>query len=94
MQILRQPVEPEVDIDGGREPRRDFRLYVDEFQNYVSGDFASILSEARKYRLSLTVAHQYLSQLDEETANAVWGNVGSIVAFRSGVTMPKHWPSS
>lgn len=66
------------------EQRRDFFLTVDEFQNYRTGSFASILSEARKYRLSLTVAHQYLRQLDEETANAVFGNVGSLVAFQVG----------
>jgi hypothetical protein len=64
--------------------RRDFYLYVDEFQNFTTGSFASVLSEARKYRLGLIVAHQYLSQLDEETADAVWGNVGSIVAFQVG----------
>ena len=64
--------------------RRDFFLYVDEFQNFTTGSFASILSEARKYRLSLIVAHQYLSQLTDETAAAVFGNVGSIVAFQVG----------
>ena len=64
--------------------RRDFFLYVDEFQNFISGSFASILSEARKFRLSLIIAHQYLSQLDEETANAVFGNVGSIISFQVG----------
>ncbi len=64
--------------------RRDFFLYVDEFQNFTTGSFASVLSEARKYRLGLIVAHQYLSQLDDETADAVWGNVGSIVAFQVG----------
>ncbi len=64
--------------------RRDYFLYVDEFQNFTTGSFASVLSEARKFRLSLNIAHQYLSQLNEETANAVWGNVGSIVAFQVG----------
>lgn len=64
--------------------RRDFFLYVDEFQNFTTGSFASVLSEARKYRLSLIVAHQYLSQLDQQTADAVWGNVGSMVAFQVG----------
>ncbi len=64
--------------------RRDFYMYVDEFQNFTTGSFASILSEARKYRLSLIVAHQYLSQLTDETADAVFGNVGSIVAFQVG----------
>jgi len=64
--------------------RRDFSLYVDEFQNFTTGSFASVLSEARKFRLSLIVAHQYLSQLDDETSDAVFGNVGSIVAFQVG----------
>jgi hypothetical protein len=64
--------------------RRDFFLYVDEFQNFTTGSFASVLSEARKFRLSLIVAHQYLAQINDETADAVWGNVGSIVAFQVG----------
>ena len=64
--------------------RRDFSLYVDEFQNFTTGSFASVLSEARKYRLSLIVAHQYLSQLDDPTAHAIFGNVGSIIAFQVG----------
>ena len=64
--------------------RRDFYLYIDEFQNFTTSSFASILSEARKYRLSLTIAHQYLKQLDEATGDAVFGNVGSIVAFQVG----------
>jgi len=64
--------------------RCDFSLYVDEFQNFTTGSFASVLSEARKYRLSLIVAHQYLSQLDDPTANAVFGNVGSIITFQVG----------
>ncbi len=64
--------------------RRDFYLYIDEFQNFTTSSFASILSEARKYRLSLTIAHQYLKQLDDATADAVFGNVGSIIAFQVG----------
>ena len=64
--------------------RRDFYLYIDEFQNFTTSSFASILSEARKYRLSLTIAHQYLKQLDEATSDAVFGNVGSIIAFQVG----------
>jgi hypothetical protein len=70
--------------DALEESRRDFHLYVDEFQNFTTGSFASVLSEARKFRLSLIVAHQYLSQLNEQTADAVWGNVGSIIAFQVG----------
>jgi len=68
------------------EERRDFYLYVDEFQNFATPDFAQILSEARKYRLSLTVANQFIGQMEEEVKNAVFGNVGTLVAFRVGVT--------
>jgi len=66
--------------------RKDFFLYVDEFQNYATEDFAVILSEARKYRLSLIVANQFIGQIDEEIKNAVFGNVGTMVSFRVGVT--------
>jgi len=68
------------------EKRRDFFLYVDEFQNFATPDFATILSEARKYHLSLTVANQFIGQMDEEVKNAVFGNVGSLISFRVGVT--------
>jgi len=68
------------------ENRPDFFLYVDEFQNFATEDFAVILSEARKYRLNLTVANQYISQIDEEVKNAVFGNVGTMISFRIGVT--------
>jgi hypothetical protein len=64
--------------------RRSFFLYVDEFQNYATEAFATILSEARKYRLALTVANQYLAQLDEPTLHALFGNVGSLVCFQLG----------
>lgn len=64
--------------------RRDFYLYVDEFQNFSNESFASILSEARKYRLNLIVAHQYIEQLDEKVAAAIFGNVGTIIAMRVG----------
>ncbi len=66
--------------------RRDFFLYVDEFQNFATPDFAQILSEARKYRLNLVVANQFIGQMDEEVKNAVFGNVGTLVSFRVGVT--------
>lgn len=62
--------------------RPDFYLYIDEFQNVTTPAIASILSEARKYRLSLTVAHQYLAQLPEDIKGAVFGNVGSMAVFR------------
>lgn len=68
------------------EKRRDFYLYVDEFQNFATPDFATILSEARKYHLNLTVANQFIGQMDEEVKNAVFGNVGTLVSFRVGVT--------
>jgi hypothetical protein len=64
--------------------RRDFFLYVDEFQSFASDSFISILSEARKYRLCLTLSHQYIDQLKPEIRDAVFGNVGSMVAFRVG----------
>lgn len=64
--------------------RRDFYLYVDEFQNFATQSFAAILSEARKYRLCLTLANQYLDQMDETTRAAVFGNVGSLVCFQVG----------
>lgn len=62
--------------------REDFHLHIDEFQNFSTDAFASVLSEARKYGLTLTCAHQYLAQLSDEIAEAVFGNVGSIIAFR------------
>lgn len=68
------------------EKRRDFYLYVDEFQNFATPDFAQILSEARKYRLNLIVANQFIGQMEEEVKNAVFGNVGTVVGFRVGVT--------
>jgi type IV secretory pathway TraG/TraD family ATPase VirD4 len=73
-------------VDTPEEDRRDFFLYVDEFQNFATPDFAVILSEARKYHLSLTVANQFIGQMDEEVKNAIFGNVGTQIAFRLGVT--------
>lgn len=72
--------------DVPEDQRRDFYLYVDEFQNFATPDFAVILSEARKYRLGLCVANQFIGQVDEEVKNAVFGNVGTIISFRVGVT--------
>ncbi len=70
------------------EERKDFYLYVDEFQNFVTDSFASILSEARKYRLNLTVAHQYTAQLVTRESSAmrdsIFGNVGTMIIFRVG----------
>ena len=64
--------------------RRDFFLYLDEFQNFTTLSFATMLSELRKYRVSLVLAHQYLSQIDEQIRDAVLGNVGTLIAFRVG----------
>ncbi len=64
--------------------RADFALYVDEFQNFSTDSFASILSEARKYRLNLIVANQFIGQLSPEVRDAVFGNIGTIVAHRMG----------
>ncbi len=64
--------------------RNDFYLYIDEFQNVTTPSIAAILSEARKYRLSLNLAHQYIAQLPEDIKGAVFGNVGSMAAFRVG----------
>jgi hypothetical protein len=64
--------------------REPFYLYVDEFQNFATDSFATILSEARKYGLNLTVANQYIAQMSMEVKDAVFGNVGSIIAFRMG----------
>lgn len=66
--------------------RKPFYLYVDEFQNFATPDFAVILSEARKYKLALTVANQFIGQIEEEVKNAVFGNVGTLASFRVGVT--------
>jgi hypothetical protein len=63
-----------------------FYFYVDEFQNFANESFASILSEARKYNLALTVAHQYVEQMEDEVKAAVFGNVGTMVVFRVGAT--------
>jgi CxxC-x17-CxxC domain-containing protein len=73
-------------VDIPEEERKDFYLYVDEFQNFATLSFANILSEARKYRLNLILAHQYIEQLAEEVAAAVFGNVGTIICFRIGAS--------
>jgi hypothetical protein len=64
--------------------RRDFYLYVDEFQNFATKSFLKILSEARKYRLNLTLANQYAGQVDEDVKKAIFGNIGSLVSFLVG----------
>ncbi len=64
----------------------NFYLFVDEFQNFANASFADILSEARKYKLNLTIAHQYVEQMEETVSAAVFGNVGTMIAFRVGAT--------
>jgi len=71
--------------DVPEEQRKPFYLYVDEFQNFATPDFAQILSEARKFGLALTVANQFIGQMEEEVKNAIFGNVGTLVSFRVGV---------
>ena len=67
------------------EQRRDFYLYVDEFQSFATSSFADILSEARKYHLNLILANQYLDQIDEKVRGAIFGNVGTIISFKVGL---------
>ncbi|MBU0547059.1 MAG: CxxC-x17-CxxC domain-containing protein [Patescibacteria group bacterium] len=71
-------------VDTPEAKRKDFFLYVDEFQNFATEAFVNILSEARKYRLSLILGHQYIAQMDETVRDAVFGNVGTLVTFRVG----------
>ena len=68
----------------GNIAEKDLYLYIDEFQNITTDSISTILSEARKYKLSLTIAHQFIAQLDEKIKDSVFGNVGSIAAFRVG----------
>jgi hypothetical protein len=70
--------------DVPEDARTDFFAYCDEFQNFATESFATILSEARKYRLSLTVANQYLAQIDDATLHALFGNVGTLLSFQVG----------
>ncbi len=71
-------------VDTPEEERKDFFLYVDEFQHFATRSFTSILSEARKYRFCLTLGHQYIAQMEDEVRDAVFGNVGTLVSFRIG----------
>ncbi len=71
-------------VDITEDGRKDFYLYVDEFQNFATESFANILSEARKYRLNITLGHQYINQMDEIVRDAVFGNVGTLAVFRVG----------
>jgi len=71
--------------DTREEERRDFYLYLDEFHSFATPSLASMLPELRKYRVSLTLAHQHLAQLDRQIQGAILGNVGTLIAFRVGV---------
>lgn len=71
-------------VDMLEKDRKDFYLYIDEFQNVTTDSIAQILSEARKYRLALIIAHQFIGQLSEDISKAVFGNVGSLAAYRVG----------
>ncbi|HPN55045.1 MAG TPA: type IV secretion system DNA-binding domain-containing protein [Candidatus Moranbacteria bacterium] len=73
-------------VDMPEEERKDFYLYVDEFQNFATESFANILSEARKYHLDLVLANQYITQIDERVRDAIFGNAGTIISFRVGAT--------
>lgn len=70
--------------------RRDFYLYMDEFQNFTTDSISTILAEARKYRLNLTLAHQFIAQLTEKIRDAVFGNAGSVISFRIGPDDAKY----
>ena len=71
-------------VDMPEKERKDFFLYVDEFQNFATESFVNILSEARKYRLALILGHQYISQMEDVVRSAVFGNVGTMISFRVG----------
>jgi hypothetical protein len=71
-------------IDTPENERKDFNLYIDEFQNFTTDSISTILSEARKYRLNLVIAHQFIAQLQEKIRDSVFGNVGSMIVFRIG----------
>ena len=71
-------------VDIPENKRKPFYLYIDEFQNFTTDSISQILAEARKYKLSLTIAHQFIGQLSENISKAVFGNVGSMTAFRVG----------
>jgi hypothetical protein len=73
-------------VDTPEVERRDFHLFIDEFHNFTTDSFAAILAEARKYRLCLILSHQYLDQLSPEIRQAVFGNAGTMITFRTGHT--------
>ncbi|PID84320.1 hypothetical protein CSB09_01645 [Candidatus Gracilibacteria bacterium] len=84
MMVTKFQIEAMTRADTPEHERKDFGLYVDEFQNFATDSFAEILSEARKYKLSLTMANQYIAQMPETVRDAVFGNVGSMISFQVG----------
>jgi TraM recognition site of TraD and TraG len=72
--------------DVPEDDRRDFYLYIDEFPSFATSSFTGMLSEMRKYHLNLVLAHQYMAQIDETVRDAILGNAGTVVAFRTGLT--------
>lgn len=76
--------------DTAKTERHNFQLYVDEFQNFASETFATMLSEARKYGLAITMAHQYIDQLPVSMRSSVFGNVGTLISFRVGIEDGRH----
>lgn len=77
-------------IDTAENNRKPFHIFLDEFQNYTSPTIINLLSEIRKWRISLTMAHQYLHQLEDSIRSAVFGNVGTIICFRLGQSDAKY----
>jgi hypothetical protein len=73
-------------VEMQEDKRRDFYLYVDEFQNFATGSFIKIMSEARKYRLNIMLANQYMAQIPEEVTKAILGNAGTVMTFAVGAT--------
>jgi len=71
-------------VDTPEEQRPDFYLYIDEFQNFTTDTISTILAEARKYKLNLIIAHQFIGQLEEKIKDAVFGNIGSMAVYRVG----------
>jgi hypothetical protein len=71
-------------VDAPESERQDFYLYIDEFQSFTTPSIATILAEARKYRLNLTIAHQFIAQLEDKIREAVFGNIGTMLIFRVG----------
>lgn len=84
MMVTKFQIEAMTRADIPEAERKDFGLYVDEFQNFATDSFATILSEARKYKLSLTMANQYIEQMPETVQGAVFGNVGTLIGFQVG----------